>query len=104
MTDSPTLAPTLAETMMAAFEARGVKRIFGIPGGGSSLDLIDAAGRRGIDFVLTRGETAAAIMAAVTAEVTGAPGVVLTGIGPGAASVVNGIAYEIGRASCRERV
>ena len=78
---------------MAAFEARGVTRIFGIPGGGSSLDLIDAAGRRGIDFVLTRGETAAAIMAAVTAELTGAPGVVLTGIGPGAASVVNGIAY-----------
>ena len=89
MTDSP----TLAEAMMAAFEARGVKRIFGIPGGGSSLDLIDAAGRRDIDFVLTRGETAAAIMAAVTAELTGAPGVVLTGIGPGAASVVNGIAY-----------
>ncbi len=89
MTDSP----TLAEAIMAAFEARGVKRIFGIPGGGSSLDLIDAAGRRGIDFVLTRGETAAAIMAAVTAELTGVPGVVLTGIGPGAASVVNGIAY-----------
>ena len=50
---------------MPAFEARGVTRIFGIPGGGSSLDLIDAAGRRDIDFVLTRGETAAAIMAAV---------------------------------------
>lgn len=60
MTDSP----TLAEAIIAAFKARGVKRIFGIPGGGSSLDLIDAAGRRDIDFVLTRGETAAAIMAA----------------------------------------
>ena len=32
-------------------------------------------------------------MAAVTGELTGIPGVVLTGIGPGAASVVNGIAY-----------
>lgn len=64
-----------------------------MPGGGSSLDLIDAAARQGIEFVLCRTETAAALMAAVTGELTGIPGVVLTGIGPGAASVVNGIAY-----------
>ncbi|MEX2454200.1 MAG: thiamine pyrophosphate-dependent enzyme, partial [Rhodospirillaceae bacterium] len=73
--------------------ARGIPRMCGIPGGGSSLDLIDAAARAGIDFVLCRTETAAAIMAAVTGEITGVPGVVLTGIGPGAASAVNGIAY-----------
>lgn len=86
-------APTLAETVVAALKRRGVKRMFGIPGGGSSLDLIDAAGAAGIEFVLTRTETAAAIMAAVTGELTANPGVVLTGIGPGAASAVNGIAY-----------
>jgi acetolactate synthase-1/2/3 large subunit len=79
--------------MLAAFKARGLRRVFGVPGGDSSLDLIAAAGRQGIDFVLARGETAAAMMAAVTAELTGAPGVVLTGIGPGAASAVNGVAY-----------
>jgi len=84
---------TLADTMLAAFKARGLRRIFGVPGGDSSLDLIAAAGRQGIDFVLARGETAAAVMAAVTAELTGAPGVVITGIGPGAASAVNGVAY-----------
>jgi acetolactate synthase-1/2/3 large subunit len=67
--------------------------MFGIPGGGSSLDIIDAGHRAGIDFVLARTETAAAFMAAVTAELTGTPGVVLTGIGPGAASAVNGISY-----------
>ncbi len=89
----PTPTVTLADAMMAAFKARGLRRIFGVPGGDSSLDLIAAAGRQGIDFVLTRGETAAALMAAVTAELTGTPGVVLTGIGPGAASAVNGIAY-----------
>ena len=71
----------------------GVRRIFGIPGGGSSLALIQAAGNADIEFVLTRTETAAAIMAAVTGELTGAPGVLLTGIGPGATSAVNGIAY-----------
>ncbi len=86
-------APTLAKTVVAALKRRGVKRMFGIPGGGSSLDLIDAAGEAGIDFVLTRTETAAAFMAAVTGELSASPGVVLTGIGPGAASVVNGIAY-----------
>ena len=85
--------PNLADHMIAALCRRGVKRMFGIPGGGSSLDVIDAGARVGMDFVLARTETAAAFMAAVTAELSGAPGVVLTGIGPGAASAVNGIAY-----------
>ena len=84
---------TLAEHVVDALAGHGVRRLFGIPGGGSSLDLIDAADTAGIDFVLARTETAAAIMAAVTGELTGTPGVVLTGIGPGAASAVNGVAY-----------
>ena len=86
-------AHTLAEAVAEELAARGVRRIFGIPGGGSNLELIEAAGQRGIDFVLTRSETAAAIMAAVTGELSGVPGVALTGIGPGAASAVNGVAY-----------
>jgi acetolactate synthase-1/2/3 large subunit len=84
---------TLADHIVAALAGRGARRMFGIPGGGSSLALVDAAGAAGIDFVLTRTETAAAIMAAVTGELSGTPGVVLTGIGPGAASAVNGVAY-----------
>ena len=84
---------TLAESVVTALARHGVQRMFGIPGGGSSLDLIDAARDRGIDFVLARTEVAAALMAAVTGELTGAPGVVLAGVGPGAASIVNGIAY-----------
>ncbi len=84
---------TVAESIAAELADRGVGRMFGVPGGGSSLDLIDAGARAGIEFVLCRTETAAAIMAAVTGELTGVPGVVLTGIGPGAAAVVNGIAY-----------
>ena len=85
--------PTLAAAIATTLSSRGVKRIFGVPGGGSSLHLIDAAAQEGIEFILCRNETAAAIMAAVTGELTGIPGIVLTGIGPGAASVVNGIAY-----------
>jgi len=83
----------LADIIIDRLSQRRVKRMFGVPGGGSSLDLIDAGARAGIDFILSRTETAAAFMAAVTAELTGPPGVVITGIGPGAASAVNGIAY-----------
>ncbi len=84
---------TVADALLAAFAHFGVRRIFGIPGGGSSLDVIEAAARCGIDFVLTRTETSAAMMAAATAEITGTPGVVITGLGPGAAAATNGIAY-----------
>jgi len=87
------MTKTVVEVLVARFRELGVERMFGVPGGGSSLYLIEAAGRVGIDFVLCRTETAAALMAAVSAELTEVPGVVLTGIGPSAASVVNGVAY-----------
>ncbi|MCH8337208.1 MAG: thiamine pyrophosphate-binding protein, partial [Proteobacteria bacterium] len=57
---------TLADSIVTALANHGVHRMFGIPGGGSSLDLIDAARDQGIDFVLARTEVAAALMAAVT--------------------------------------
>ena len=81
------MAETLAQGLAAACRERGVRRAFGVPGGASSLDVIDAFAADGIDFVLTHGETAATLMAAVTAELGGAPGVVVTGVGPGAASM-----------------
>ncbi len=93
MNRSGAATTSLASTLVEMLKDEGVKRIFGIPGGGSSLALIEAAGRTGLDFVLTRTETAAAIMAAVTGELTAIPGVLLTGVGPGATSAVNGIAY-----------
>ncbi len=85
--------PTVAEHLAAAFARHGVKRMFGVPGGGSSLDVIEAAAVVGIDFVLTRDETAALMMAAATAELSGTPGVALTTKGPGTANAVNGLAY-----------
>jgi acetolactate synthase-1/2/3 large subunit len=84
---------TIAEVLAERLAAHGVKRFFGVPGGDCSLDLIEAAAGFGIDFVVTRTETAAAIMASVTAELTGAPGVLMTTRGPGLANAVNGIAY-----------
>ncbi|MGE0553960.1 MAG: thiamine pyrophosphate-binding protein [Gemmatimonadales bacterium] len=84
---------TLAEAIVGACRSAGVRRIFGIPGGGSGLDLIEAATKAELDFVLTRSETAAVIMAAVTAELDGTLAVALTGRGPGLANAVNGIAH-----------
>lgn len=84
---------TVAELLAAAFDVNGVRRMFGVPGGGSSLDVIDAAARRDIEFVLTRAESAAVMMAAATAELSGTLGVALTTKGPGTASAANGMAY-----------
>lgn len=84
---------TLADEIAHTLKHHGVTRAFGIPGGGSSLDIMDAAKRVEIPFTLARTEAAASIMAAVTGELTRAPGAVLVGVGPGASSAVNGIAY-----------
>lgn len=84
---------TLAEVLIGALHARGAQRVYGVPGGGSSLDLIAAAEALGMTFVLTRTENAAVMMAAVDADMTGAPGVALTTKGPGLAQAMNGIAH-----------
>lgn len=89
MTGDQTISQAVVETL----HAYGVQRIFGVPGGGSSLQVIDAAARCGIDFILARAETPAIIMAAVTGELSGVPGVALTTKGPGIANGVNGLAY-----------
>jgi acetolactate synthase I/II/III large subunit len=84
---------TVAEALADAFAAKGVKYIFGVPGGGSSLDIIEAAAVRNIEFVLTRTESAAVMMAAASAELSGALGVALMTKGPGSANATNGVAY-----------
>ena len=67
--------------------------MFGVPGGGPNLDVVGAAASAGLRFVLTHTETAAAIMAATSADLTAAPGAVLVTRGPGLASAINGIAH-----------
>lgn len=84
---------TVAQHLMAAFHRRGTRRVFGVPGGGSSLDLIAAAEALGMVFVLARAENAAVMMAAADADLTGAPGVALTTKGPGLAHAMNGLAH-----------
>ena len=84
---------TGAEVLVSHLAARGVKRFFGVPGGDCSLDLIDAAARAGIRFVLTKTEDSAAIMAGITAGLDGSLGVLMTTRGPGLANATNGVAW-----------
>ncbi|MBP0466478.1 thiamine pyrophosphate-binding protein [Roseomonas sp. PWR1] len=90
--DGDGMPRTVAEGLLATLAARGTRRIWGVPGGGSSLDLIAGADPAGLDFVLCRHEGSAAMMAVADAELTGAPGVVLTTKGPGLMNAANGLA------------
>jgi acetolactate synthase-1/2/3 large subunit len=84
--------PSIADLIVNRLREAGVGCIFGMPGGGSNLDLIEAAGRAGLTFVLTATETAGALAALAQAEISGRPGACLTTLGPGVTSVVNGVA------------
>ena len=85
--------PTVAEILVEGLQRVGVQRIFGVPGGGSNLELIEAARTAGVPFVLCHQESAACIMAAVTGELTGAPGAVLSTLGPGVSASATGLAH-----------
>jgi acetolactate synthase-1/2/3 large subunit len=82
-----------AGAIVAALARAGTRLMFGVPGGGPSLDVVGAAEAAGLRFVLAHGETAATIMAATSADLTGVPGAVVVTRGPGLASAVNGIAH-----------
>jgi acetolactate synthase I/II/III large subunit len=82
-----------AGAIVAALARAGTRLMFGVPGGGPNLDVVGAAEAAGLRFVLAHGETAATIMAATSADLTGVPGAVVVTRGPGLASSVNGIAH-----------
>ncbi len=88
MTEKLTGAGAVARAMRMA----GVTRAYGVPGGGSSLDLMAACKVEGIPFILARQETAAVVMAAAEAEASGRPTAVVVTRGPGVANAVNGMA------------
>jgi acetolactate synthase-1/2/3 large subunit len=72
--------------------AAGVRRLFGMPGGGPNLDMIGAAAERGIPFTLAHGETAACVMAGAFGLLTGTAGTAVVTRGPGLTSAINGAA------------
>ena len=85
--------PAGAPAVVQALADAGTRVLFGVPGGGPNLDVVGAASAAGLRFVLARGETAAVIMAATCADLTGTAGAAVVTRGPGLASAVNGIAH-----------
>ena len=78
-------ADSAAEAIVGVLARAGTRLMFGVPGGGPNLDVVGAASAAGLRFVLARGETAATIMAATSADLTGTPGSVVVTRGPGLA-------------------
>lgn len=86
------VALTYANAVIGALKDIGVRRLWGMPGGGSNADLIQATVRADLPFSLAHTESASAFMATAQAELTGRPGACLATLGPGAAAMTNGVA------------
>src|SRR5919201_3532364 len=83
--------PTCAEVLARTLRDGGVERMFGLPGG-EILHFIEAARRAGIEFILTRHEAVAALMADATGQLSRRPGVCVSTLGPGAMNLTLGVA------------
>ena len=68
-----------------------IKYAFGIPGGGKSLELIDALSQQGIKFITTHHEASAAIMAGTIGKISNSFGLCISIKGPGITNMVPGI-------------
>jgi acetolactate synthase-1/2/3 large subunit len=79
-----------ADLIVATLRAAGIRRGFGIPSG-NVLPLMDAMRRGGVEFVLTAHEGSAGFAADVTGRMTGAPGLCIATLGPGATNLATGV-------------
>ncbi|MBH8597800.1 acetolactate synthase large subunit [Thermoactinomyces sp. CICC 10523] len=81
----------IAEEMVQSLEEKGVRYLFGVPGE-ENIDFLEAVRNSSIQFILTRHEQTAAMMAAMVGRLTGIPGVCLSTLGPGAVNLATGVA------------
>jgi len=84
-----------ADWLAARLKTAGLTRAFGVPGGGTSLDLMTALRNQDIETVLSAREDAAVMMAGVSGRLANAPGLAFTTKGPGLASATNGLASAV---------
>ncbi len=90
--EQPTGARNGAELFIKALEREGVKYLFAVPGE-ENLGLLEALRTSGIRLILNRHEQAAGFMAATYGRLTGAVGVCMSTLGPGATNLMTAAAY-----------
>src|SRR5215213_4169788 len=83
--------PTVAKLIVKCLENEGVKYVFGIPGE-ENIHVMDALNNSSIRFILVHHEQAASFMADTYGRVTGAAGVCVGTLGPGAINLLLGTA------------
>ena len=86
MSGSPNNSDLIVRTLRAA----GVTHGFGVPSG-NVLPLIEAMRAGGLPFVLTAHEGSAGFAADVMGRLTGAPGLAIATLGPGATNLTTGV-------------
>src|SRR5499433_3214570 len=79
-----------ADLIVATLKANGIARGFGIPSG-NVLPLMEAMRKGGVAFVLTAHEGSASFAADVSGRLTGAPGLCIATLGPGATNLTTGV-------------
>src|SRR5258705_12142205 len=79
-----------ADLIVATLKAAGISRGFGIPSG-NVLPLMEAMRKGGVAFVLTAHEGSAGFAADVIGRMTGAPGLCVATLGPGATNLATGV-------------
>lgn len=85
---------TAATIIANRLASQGCRHAFGMPGG-EVVVLLEALEAAGIGFTLCKHENNAGYMAEGSWQATGAPGILLTTIGPGLANAVNTIANAL---------
>ena len=83
--------PRAVDVIARRLHDAGCRFAFGIPGG-EVIAMMDALDKVGITFILTKHENNAGFMAEGTYHMTGAPGILVTTVGPGMANGFNVIA------------
>ena len=86
----PPARMTNAELIVATLRAAGVSHGFGIPSG-NVLPLLEAMRTGRLPYVLTAHEGSAAFAADVMGRLTGAPGLCIATLGPGATNLTTGV-------------
>jgi acetolactate synthase I/II/III large subunit len=81
---------TNADLIVRALRAAGITHGFGVPSG-NVLPLMEAMRAGGLPFVLTAHEGSAAFAGDVMGRLTGAPGLAIATLGPGATNLTTGV-------------